>query len=170
MTAQLDPDSEQAALVRAIADAFAEVEYPGDVHLIENPRHPEYEELTEFFRGTTWRSHSAAKLRWHSRALSLFTPAAWHYFLPAFVIADLEDPLATDVLGGTVRTQFAPTSRQHDFRFASPRMSRLTAEQRKALAGYFRYCLRHCDFPGTRAEFLTAIYELEQAIKDERSR
>jgi len=56
------------------------------------------EGVSDYFRGRTWRGHAVKDLRYHEVALSFFTPEAFRYFLPAFMLASIDDPEAADVI------------------------------------------------------------------------
>jgi hypothetical protein len=84
-------------LQHQIEAAFAKTPSPGtgfrDISATQQD-----EGIVDYFRGTTWRGHCVADLRHHSAALSFFTGPAFRYWLPAFMLASLEDPEAADVI------------------------------------------------------------------------
>lgn len=90
-----------------------------------------------YFAGTTWRGHAVKALRYHSVALSFFEPAAFVYYLPAFLIAVIETPVEADVISDGIVHHLAPSNLARDW---GPRyrdvMSRFTAAQRAALVDY----------------------------------
>jgi hypothetical protein len=49
------------------------------------------EGIVDYFAGRTWQGHEVKNLHYHYDALSFFTPKAFRYFLPAFMLADLSD-------------------------------------------------------------------------------
>lgn len=78
------------ALLRQIGEAFAAAPYPGD----ENVCHPAKgdDEAAEYaleFRDARWQHLHPRFVQYHYPALSFFTPQAFRYFLPAFLVADL---------------------------------------------------------------------------------
>ena len=77
-------------LARAIAAAFADVPRPGDEH-IGRWRAPEME-MVEELRARHWRDVPADVARYHFDGLRSLTPEAFHFYLPAFLIASLDDP------------------------------------------------------------------------------
>ncbi len=85
-------------LIDRIERAFAQVPYPGDLHLTDSTYGEEPADLEIEFRGKTdWRVLSADFLSqapngWGT-ALSFFSDAALHFYLPAYLIADLRDEL-----------------------------------------------------------------------------
>ncbi len=87
-------------LVSRIEQAFAEVIYPGDDNLTDSTYGEEPAALIEDFRGKMdWRDLDAEFLNqapdgWGS-ALSFFSGAALRFYLPAYLIADIQGELET---------------------------------------------------------------------------
>jgi hypothetical protein len=80
----------------AIRSAFAATPYPGDAFLVGSSEGCEPEEEVGPFRGRTDRDAiDAAFLDGHYCALSFFSEGAFRYFLPAYLLADLDDRLMT---------------------------------------------------------------------------
>jgi hypothetical protein len=79
-----------AKLVAAVKAAFADLGAPPADGISEVPWNDEG--TTEFFTGKPWQGHTPEALNQHSFALLAFTPEAFHYYLPAFLIASLEAP------------------------------------------------------------------------------
>jgi hypothetical protein len=80
-----------------IAEAFAATPATGtDFHDISATEQDEG--IVEYFRGTTWRGHPVADLRRHCAAMSFFTGPAFRYWLPAFMLASLEDAKRAEVI------------------------------------------------------------------------
>ena len=117
------------ALKAEIETAFANVSYPGDDNLTTsyNPLSSNDDEgVADYFRKTSWHGHSVQNLRYHSCALSFFTPAAFHYYLPAFLIADLEDPEEADIITNSVQFDFTASSSSRTDRmklFSAPQLA-----------------------------------------------
>jgi hypothetical protein len=88
-------------VIRLIEDAWCEAPYPGDDKIV-HPDSLDFDDIENYFRGTTWRGHSACDLRCHSPAFSYFTRQAFHYWLPAFMIAGITDPVELDVAGDCI--------------------------------------------------------------------
>src|SRR5438105_12393788 len=57
------------------------------------------EGIVEYFRGSSWRGHRVQDLRRYEAAMSFFTDKAFRYWLPAFMLAELQDPVEADVIG-----------------------------------------------------------------------
>jgi hypothetical protein len=84
--------------IEQIKIAFATVEYPGDRDITSSTYGEEPEALQRDFIGKTdWRSIDykfldRAPEGWHS-ALSFFSDRAFHFYLPAYLIADIQGEL-----------------------------------------------------------------------------
>ncbi len=82
-----------------IIEASAHTPSPGLEH--HEISMTEYDEgIVEYFRGTSWKGHSARNLRDQEAALRFFTDPAFRYWCPAFMLAELEDPETADVISG----------------------------------------------------------------------
>ncbi len=83
---------DKKVLIQEIEDAWAAVAYPGDTNII-TPMSYDDEGITRYFSGTTWKGHATCDLRVHASAISVFfTPAAYQYWLPAYLIAAVNEP------------------------------------------------------------------------------
>ena len=92
------PADTRALLIETIADAFADVEYPGDADLTSSKYGEEPAALIVDFKGKTdWRVLDAVFLNqapdgWGT-ALSFFSDNALWFYLPAYLIADVRNEL-----------------------------------------------------------------------------
>lgn len=83
------------ALVEQIERAFANVPYPGDNGICagltdaERRLGTEEAEVEAAFRGRFWRDVPAEVIEHHYASLSLFSPQAYHFYLPAYMLAAL---------------------------------------------------------------------------------
>ena len=102
------------ALAKQIEEAFADTPYPGDAFEAISAT-PYDEGIVEYFRGTTWKGHQVRNLRCHSAALSFFTDAAYRYWLPAFMLAHLENPGEADVIAEHIAHDFTKHNRVEVF-------------------------------------------------------
>src|SRR5881392_3931678 len=86
------------SLRQEIRDAFARVEYPGDWCLIGSLEGSEPALLAKEFKGKTdWRTLEASFIDQapggFGSALSFFSDEAFHFYLPAYLLADLGEQL-----------------------------------------------------------------------------
>ncbi len=127
-------------LQNLIESAFADVPHPGDCH-ITTCSGDEADDITAYFRGRTWRGHSSEQLCYHNSAFSFFTEDALIYYLPAFLIALVEDPETANTIAEPILWMFtAPRGNKQRHGEAFDRLiTRLTAPQRDALLRVFQH-------------------------------
>ena len=86
------------ALIAQIEDAFAEVTYPGDANLKGSTMGDEPFIVEKAFSGkTNWRNIDPTFLNLApdnlASALSFFSNEAFHFYIPAYLIADVRGQL-----------------------------------------------------------------------------
>jgi len=81
----------ESELREKIISAFADVHYPGDDCLGAPDGRDDGENVTEFFRGKDWRWLKSNELACGPHALHFMTLEAFHYYLPAYLLASLEE-------------------------------------------------------------------------------
>src|SRR5579862_3568990 len=122
-------------LKQAIEEAFAGVPYPGDGNITKCPYNcSECTRVALYFKGKGQTGHKEEDLRAHHVALSLFTPEAFHYFLPAFMLMSIGSYEKGDIIPDAIRFHFEYTHEMQGH-FAV-RMSKFTPEQRKVIIDY----------------------------------
>lgn len=83
-------------LIEVIREAFSQTDHPGDSFLLGSREGDDAFEAVEPFRGhTDWSTVDAAILDENYDALSFLSEGGFRFFLPAFLIADLNDLLET---------------------------------------------------------------------------
>jgi hypothetical protein len=83
-------------VIKTIRETFGQNEYPGDNFLQGSFEGCEpYEEIEPFKGRTDWQNIDSALLDGHYNALSFFSEAGLRFFLPAYLIADLQGELQT---------------------------------------------------------------------------
>ena len=100
-------------LVSQIKKAFAATPPPGieDLDICDDPND---EGVVDYFRGTTWLGHRPQDLRYHGIAMFLFTDEAYRYWLPAFMLAVLENPSESDDIVDRFAWIFTSTERARE--------------------------------------------------------
>jgi hypothetical protein len=107
--------------------------------------------LAAFFGGHAWRGHDAGELRRRPRALMQLSGARFRYYLPAFIMASIEDGEEHDILPAMIVEAIA--SRAADAKA-------LTPAQRKVVA---RFLATHVDDADLRGgKLLAALGNLSQ--------
>jgi len=83
-------------LIQLIRGGFAQTEHPGDGFLLGSREGDDGFEAVAPFRGVTdWSTIDPVVLDQHYDALSFFSEGGFRYFLPAFLVADVNDQLET---------------------------------------------------------------------------
>ena len=123
------------SLKAKIETAFAEVQYPGDGNITRCPYHcSECGRVAVFFKGRKWADSTAEDLKAQHTALALFTPEAFQYFLPGFMLVSMDAYQKGDTIPDAVRFHFEYTAEvQGHFHV---RMSKFTRPQREAIIEY----------------------------------
>lgn len=88
--------TEKEAVIEKITDAFGKNEHPGE-HFLQGSYEGDepYEEVGPFKSLTDWKTIGAEFLDAHASALSFFSEAGFRFYLPAYLIADLQGLLVT---------------------------------------------------------------------------
>ena len=108
-------------------------------------------EVASYFAGRGWRAVEATVLRTQPRILERLSPEAFRYYIAAYLLASIEDPVDHDILPALVVA--AVGSRGADARALSP-------AQRKAVA---RFLATHVDDSDLRGgNLLVALQHLSQ--------
>ena len=85
---------DKQAVIDKIRAAFAETEFPGEAFLQGSTEGDEpAEEVGPFRSQKDWQAVEAALLDRHANALSFFSEAGFRFFMPAYLVADLNDQL-----------------------------------------------------------------------------
>jgi hypothetical protein len=97
---------------------------------------PTYDDegTNEFFSGTDWRSHSVCGLRRHDFALTVFTPSAFRYYLPAFLLCSIRDPEKADIIPEAIVSGL-----RRDVSGNCQRITTLSARERSAVARFLEW-------------------------------
>ena len=143
------------SIIHLIEDAWRDVPHPGDDKIF-TPDSYDGEDIVNYFGGTTWRGHSPVDLRCHSSAFTFFTPEAFHYWLPAFMIAAIQNPDEADVVLERIAWSLDDT-------YASTRWPLFSTAQRQAVAGYFRFQIGQ--FPDCAEDERKALGILERLVQ-----
>ncbi|MGO8928418.1 MAG: DUF6714 family protein [Limisphaerales bacterium] len=133
-----------------IEGAFADTPAPGD-GFDDISASMDDEGLVDYFRGTSWHGHRVQDLRYHDVALSLFTDKAFRYWLPAFMLAELDHPVEADVIADSIAFHLT------DSRFGDARLRQFAQEELEAIATFLNECVQRYD--------TTDFREAEQAVR-----
>jgi hypothetical protein len=154
------------ALKNLIRQAFADVSYPGDGNLVAHANYgDEYTFTKEAFRGRDdWRT-----LEWeflddapdgYSSALSFFMPEAFRFYLPAYLLADLDKQL--ERVKPYFHLYYGLTDADH-----SRPTNRKTRQEARLRGGQTRFEARSQDFANfTPAQVDAVVAYLHYKLKE----
>ncbi|MEM6543291.1 MAG: DUF6714 family protein [Pseudomonadota bacterium] len=132
-----------------IRSAFRKTPYPGRSY--SNIAQSKVDEgIVEYFRGTTWEGHTVGNLRRHYAAISFLTDNAFRYWLPAFMLAHLEDPDSADIIAESIAWQLDSES---------SRIQAFSEEKRDAVVSFLDHCIVEYG-PADSSEFVNARTKL----------
>jgi hypothetical protein len=138
--------------------AFAEVPQPSPDALVI----PTYDDegISTFFRGKNWRTPTVEELRRHEVALSLLSAEAFRYYLPAFMLAELEEPDKADLIGPGIIFHFSKPA-PYWVSELRRRLSLLTGKEKAAIRRFITERGPHCC---DEAQIREALEILEHGI------
>lgn len=120
-----------------IRDAFANAEYPGDDNLVtDGGCDPGCREIAAAFRGKAWDSISTQMVREYNGALPLLTPAAFRYYLPAYLLGCIDSRQKVDFAWDSVITHLTPPWKSE---FFTERAEGFMDLQADALVAFLRF-------------------------------
>lgn len=103
--------AENGVIVKvALFAAFADIPYPGDENIVvdQNVFDPECTEIVSAFTGMKWQDVSVEMVLQFKEALPLFTPAAFSFYLPAYMVACVDAYYDVDVALDSVLFNLTP--------------------------------------------------------------
>ena len=122
-------------LKQKIEQAFAGVAHPGDENITRCPYNcSECRRVAEFFKGKTLAELTAEDLRAQHVAFPLFTPEAFLFYLPAFMLVSMDSYEKGDLIPDAIRFHFECSDEMRSH-FAI-RMSRFSRAQRGVIIDY----------------------------------
>jgi hypothetical protein len=129
------------SLRREIEGAFANAKNLGDDKLVydNSGGHLECNEVAAAFRGKHWKEIPLDVLRYHSSGLFFFTPEAYRFYLPAYLIAAALYHDEADTIPGSVVFSLIPPSDARDVQTYHRRMEGFTSSQRNAIKSFLEF-------------------------------
>src|SRR5215208_1868092 len=141
MSEEGESREDYSALVERIKQVFADVPYPGDDNIISTPEHvavcDECSGLRDALVGRRWPElvDDDDASGYVSHAMSFFSPAGWHYYLPAYLIQRINRRRFSSLL-------LRPTTNPGLTEFWEERVTRLTGDQCRAVIAYLLVVLQ----------------------------
>lgn len=136
------------AVISLIDAAFAGVVHPGDVLL--HPSCRDDTDIRPFYGVRDWRSIDSHLIETSDAALCFFSPAAFQYFLPAFMVWTLDNCSTSDsfTVDATIYSLDPTTSDGPQQRFMLSKYALLSDQQRRAIVVFLEQMSKnpdHCD-------------------------
>ncbi len=128
-------------VIAKIETAFAEVEHPGDDHLLHDECLDD-SDIEDFYGGVGWRDVPSKMIDKNSASLCFFSPEAFQYYLPAYMIWVLQN-YTTDSI--TISTTISSLNAEPGDlrRFVLSKLSLLTKPQRMAIIAFLEFLRDH---------------------------
>ena len=132
-----------AELINKIESAFKNT--PKPTGLLS--RNPSEDAPANYFSGRSWQGHKTTDLRQHLDAFYEFEPEAFRYYLPAFMLADLTDPIDADIIGEAIVWFFTPREnvRLIDKEYIHNRISLFSQQELAAIVAFITWFDIECE-------------------------
>ena len=128
------------AVKMRILEAFRLTPYPADDDLVtdQSGHDPESMEIASAFKGKDWKDVSMEMLHEHADSLPLFTPTAFRYYLPAYMIGCIDSYYDLDVtLDGVLFNLTPPKERSgQEWDFFWARAQVFNEQEREAIRSF----------------------------------
>lgn len=95
-----------------ITKAFVNTPHPGS-RFEDISTTADDEGIYAYFVDSEQFNHDVKNLHYHAVALSFFTDAAFRYWLPAFMIAELHDPIEADIIADSIAYHLSDAQGAH---------------------------------------------------------
>ena len=151
-------------LLVQIAAAFPAEPIVADDSLVHDPNDWEGEEINRFFLGKSSRDLGTDELvgKYYS-ALWFFTPAAFRYYLPAFMLAEIEIPIESPLAnkaGASVLAQFKHSPSVAASHALKERVRLLSTAQRSTIASFLSYLQVKYNYSGAEVhEAISVVFQ-----------
>jgi hypothetical protein len=135
-----------AALIRQrIEAAFADAQ-PPDERNITVCNCVECNEIAATFQGKHWNEIPLDLLRYNSEAMCFFTPEAYRYYLPAYMMASLQDYIAADTITEFIVYGLIAPAEASRVQVYRQKMEGFTSLQRNAIESFLQFL--KAQYPG----------------------
>jgi hypothetical protein len=124
----------EAAVARVEA-AFRDAAHPGADRLVAPSEPPDLEgqAAARDFGERHWRDLDAAFLSEHAAALALLSAEGYAFYLPAYLVAMLAEPIESDLVPTMVLVTLTPADEPRSPTWLAERLALLDREQRAAV-------------------------------------
>jgi hypothetical protein len=137
------------SLIEEIKLEFDGLEVPGDDELLHRDCLDDVD-ILEFYGGIAWRDMSHENIVYNYAAPTAFSPKAFQYYLPAFLIWTLNNADSQEIAGESILLALDPgTDKEHLHEFRKSKFSQLTSKQ----IGVIKKFLWHLELHPMLGEF-----------------
>ncbi|MFY0563591.1 DUF6714 family protein [Archangium lansingense] len=132
-------NSRREAIRQQLEAAFADAPYPGDDHIGYDTEDWESAELVRAFKGKHWKELTPAELQYHSS--SFLSSEGFRYYLPAYLLAALEDHgnLMPHTVYGLTLPAGSSSGEQRLRAWQLERFEQLSPAQKHAVRAFLEY-------------------------------
>ena len=128
------------ALIEEIKKAFEAVEYPGDGNLVKYMKRADYYEMLLAFKSKHWQEVDIELAEYWRMDIPKFTPSGFQYYLPAFLIASLDEN--SDEVDAYLVPNLIPSTDSAQQEHFLQKISLLNQEQKNVIYKFFKELIR----------------------------
>jgi len=132
-----------AELINKIESAFKNTPKPTGIL----SRNSSEDAPANYFSGMSWQGHKTTDLHLHFDAFYEFEPEAFRYYLSAFMLADISDPIDADIIGEAIVSFFTPraNARLIDKEYINKRIALFTQQELAAIVAFITWFDIECE-------------------------
>lgn len=142
ITSMENLDAEIADLKQHIRSAFGNTRYPGDAELLHPECHDDFD-IQKFYGQKDWKNVDDAIIEYENAALCFFSPAAYQFFLPRFLVYVLENYRSGYISVDNTIYSLAPSGDQTLHEYQMSKYSLLTREQIECIKAFLGVCAEY---------------------------
>lgn len=118
-----------------IEKAFADTKYPGDNNLLYQEGYRDDSDILSFYGHTDWKKVPDKVLEYENAALCFFSPEAYQFYIPRFLIYVLENYDSEEIVVDNTLYSLIPEN--DDLRdFVISKFSKLTYQQKFVIVSF----------------------------------
>src|SRR5258706_231926 len=129
-------------LAEIVQKAFASSKYPGDDRLVydNSGAHLECNQVADAFRGRHWSDLPMSFLRSNADSIFFFTPEAYRFYLPAYLLAAIRSFREADIIpDNIVHSLTLPATERPGRQRFEARVQEFNEQQRLAIKKFLKF-------------------------------
>ena len=130
---------DRAELRDRVVQAFKDAPYPGDDNLIRNPlavQMDDYAQIVAHCKGKHWQELDRQAIVNNDVNLPFFSPEAFRFYLPAFLVVALEDPEGNEFDKIVFNLLPPPPNDSEDVEYFAKMVAGLSRTQREVIRDF----------------------------------